>query len=400
MASNTLARPDLRAAGKTFVYRLLPPLWMWWFARILVTYRARQGLLTLAPSSWVRWDSFKYLEIAQHGYSLHRCGANEGLFVSQAWCGNAAWFPGYPLLLRAAEWFGAPVGQAGALLSALLFLAALVLLWNGFLLELGWVRGLLVLGIAAAFPGVVYAFAVFPMSLLALSLVATIWAARAERYGLMAFSAGVGVFAYPNAVVVIPVVAAFLFALPASSVEMRLRRTTLAVVAVAPLLIIAVWHASSVGHWNAFLLEQGNSVHGITSPLLAIWTVVVRQDATIQRLPGNADLAGWVANQTALVAVMVVAAIATAALGRRYRRFRLDRYEVLALAMAIALWLLPLLTSVTGLYRREFAVFPVLIVLRRLPWPYLLALFLACLIVTYHVSGFFFIPTGTRGGLI
>src|SRR4051794_12786564 len=114
-------RGDIAAAPKravnTFTYQWLPPTLAWGFTRILTTYRSRQGLLTLDPSSWVRWDSLTYIEIAQHGYNLHQCGRNESLFYGQTWCGNAAWFPGYPLLLRVAGWFGIPVPEAGALLS-------------------------------------------------------------------------------------------------------------------------------------------------------------------------------------------------------------------------------------------------------------------------------------------
>lgn len=49
--------------------------------------------------TWTQWDQAHYLDIAQSGYQAFPCLPESG-FNQGDWCGNAAWFPFFPLLIR------------------------------------------------------------------------------------------------------------------------------------------------------------------------------------------------------------------------------------------------------------------------------------------------------------
>ena len=57
-------------------------------------------LFLLDLDTWTRWDQSHYLEIAASGYRAFPCTQESG-FNQGDWCGNASWFPFYPLLIRA-----------------------------------------------------------------------------------------------------------------------------------------------------------------------------------------------------------------------------------------------------------------------------------------------------------
>jgi len=388
----------LRSSSSTLLIRAVPPFFAWWFARILVTYRAGQGLLSLGASSWVRWDSISYMGIARHGYYFHQCAPYEGLY-NQHWCTNAAWFPGYPLLLRTARWLGLSLPSAGALLSACAFLAVLVVLWNGFLLELGLRRAVPLLAIAAAFPGVVYAFAVFPMSVEVLAIVVGLLAARHGRLLLMVAAVCVAVFTYPNAVILVPITVVYLVLLRSNSADQVRRRVLLGLATGLPIVAIAIWHATA-GRWDAFLVAQHQQGTGFASPISVLWRLIVTRQGEIQVRSQSASLSWWVSAQTALTAVIVIAAVVVAVAAWR-RRGRVDSTEALVVATVLATWLLGV-SSTAGAnpYRAVFALLPAVILLRHLKVSALWAIAGACALVTWGISAYFFVPTILLGGLV
>lgn len=56
--------------------------------------------LILNLQTWTQWDQSHYLDIATSGYRAFPCTQESG-FNPGDWCGNASWFPFYPLLIRA-----------------------------------------------------------------------------------------------------------------------------------------------------------------------------------------------------------------------------------------------------------------------------------------------------------
>src|SRR4051794_10872666 len=123
------------------------------------------GDALVAPAA--RWDSVWYLNIAQDGYGAH---------------GRSAFFPLYPLLVRAGAWItGSPV-VAGALISTACLVVALAVVHELTRLELGSHAALWTV-VALAFSPVSFFFsAVYSESLFLALSAGTLLAARRGRW--------------------------------------------------------------------------------------------------------------------------------------------------------------------------------------------------------------------------
>jgi Mannosyltransferase (PIG-V) len=156
-----------------------------WFGRVagteqfdprgLTTAHGPLADLLLAPAA--RWDAVWYATIAQDGYPDPSDNA------------KAAFFPLYPVLMRAVGWIvGSPL-LAGVLLSLACFLVALALLHRLVTIELGHddARGTLLL--VAFFPAAFFFSAVYAESLF---LALTVGALLAARQGRWAWAGVVG----------------------------------------------------------------------------------------------------------------------------------------------------------------------------------------------------------------
>src|SRR6266550_1965519 len=154
-----------------------PPLAAFALARGLSwVVAARLGADAFAARTWVKWDSGHYLDIARNGYRLFHCGSS-GFGRAEDWCGNTGWMPLYPLLMALARLAGIDDQVAGLAVSALCHAGALCLIWIAFLQSALTARALLVLAVAAFFPGAIYDQALFPISLFTLCAAASIDAA-------------------------------------------------------------------------------------------------------------------------------------------------------------------------------------------------------------------------------
>ncbi|MGZ6135482.1 MAG: hypothetical protein ACXWK9_13590, partial [Myxococcaceae bacterium] len=269
-------------------------------------------------------------------------------------CGNAAWFPLYPWMLKPLIALGAAPATAGVWVAGLGALGMLVALWNGFLRRRG-MRGWLVLGMAAVFPGAVYQHAIFPTSLALLCLVLAGFFVVRERWALAgAFGAGVALSYVTGVLVAAPnAVAAFL----------RTRGLRPAVVAgglaVCGLLLVLVLHQVLLGHWDAFYWVHRKGFHGMARPVDAFLGVV---GPTFDA--GSDPRARTVGAQTLTVAALVLLGIGTAVATRR----RPSPIRSWAAVSAVVFWVFPLVVGRgVSLYRSEALVLPVLLLLIELP---------------------------------
>jgi hypothetical protein len=123
----------------------------------------------LLGASALRWDSIWYLRIAEHGYST---------------AASTAFFPLYPLLLRAVGTVTGSYVAAGVLISWSAFAAALVLLRRLSEAELGGEAALATVVLLAFAPLSLFFTAIYTEALFLALAVASAYAARRERWAL------------------------------------------------------------------------------------------------------------------------------------------------------------------------------------------------------------------------
>lgn len=386
---------------------LLPPLVVFVLVRLLLCLAAaRSGSPAWAAGSWAHWDSALYLDIAGNGYALVRCGPE---YPPGSWCGNAGWFPAYPALIRLVALLGLPLVTAAAVVSAAAALALLLVLWTRFLHARLAPGPLLLLLLAAVFPGAVYQHAVFPLALFVFAVLVHLDALQRRRWWLAGLAAALAASTYPLGVV-LPLTGFVGAAVVAGgTAPARLRAAaTVGGLAAAGALAVALRLQLSTGRWDAYLLVQDKYGHGLNPP----WQTL---QATLRPL---ADTEGFTAEtaarwQTLFVAVVVAIALAgtTAALlrgggPRGARRCAgtgggatgdgtiADGPARAALPVALfvgAAWLMPLVVgSGVSLYRSEAALLPAVALLRLLPRDVAAVLLALALPLAYVMAQLFF----------
>jgi hypothetical protein len=339
-------------------------IWALATATVLITAVAA-GYSPFSPSTWSRWDSGLYLDIARHGYTLFRCAPPNG----SQWCGNAGWFPAYPWLLRALTTTGVPLAPTALGLSWFFSAATLVLL------RLTFLRERLSLGIWACLayatfaPGQVFFYAVSPISMLTCFLVIHLWLLSRGRWVAAGVAGAVAALAHPVGVMVVPAAAIWLLATTRGE-PIRERGRRVALVAglslVGPAAMTAD-QAVEVGHANAYLLVQGKYGHGIHDP----FGPVVNGIYSVARTSPFA-LAAAPAVQTLFVAFVLACVLVELVLRRRTA----TRTDWLLANWAIVTWVIPHMEANVSWSRSEAALALLAALARRLPLP-LLAVFLA-----------------------
>jgi len=331
---------------------VLPPLLVFGVARLLLVEAANAvGYDGWSAIAWRRFDSVHYLGIATTGYEYFSC-ARLGGPASEA-CGNAAWFPLYPWLLRPLLALGMAPETAGVWVAGLGALGMLVALWTVFLRDRG-LRGWLVLGMAAVFPGAVYQHAIFPISIALLGLVLAAAFTGRERWALAGL-AGTGV--------ALSYVTGILVAIPnglTALLRTRALRPALLAggLAACGFLLVLVLHQVLLGHWDAFYWVHRKGFPAIARPVETFLAVVA---PAFQRVSHRHRM---IAAQAITVATLVLLGLGMAWVGRR----RADPARTWAAVAALLFWAFPLVVGKgVSLYRSDALVLPVLLLLVELP---------------------------------
>jgi hypothetical protein len=329
---------------------LAVPFAIWLATVVAVTsLAAAYGYNPFHGSTWSRYDSVHYEEIARNGYELAHCPP--GVWKPGAWCGDAGWFPGYPWLVRPLHAMGLPLQGSAVAIAWLFALATLVLLWNTFFRRR---REALVLGAlvyAAWAPGMIYGYSIFPLSVLAFFTVAWLWLLGRGRFVPAGLAGAAAVLAYPLGVLVIPV----------SALWVLLRRSAwiTAVLSAGGLAVLFVDQQLETGHWNAYQLVQRNYGHRVVNP------VATTRDVLKPLLTSSQLTHVGPALQSLLVTCVMIALLVAVLL--RWRT--LERWELLVVLWAIVVWVVPLSTNYLSLQRSQAALLPVVVLFRRLPRP-------------------------------
>jgi hypothetical protein len=356
----------------------LPPLAAWLAAAALLCGAATAtGHNALHASTWARWDSAHYVAIARHGYELHRCRRGEGTNARAKWCGDTAWFPAYSLLLAAAGAVGAPLVAAGVVISWLAAAATLFLLWRWFL---GGSRS--GLACAAFAPGVVYLYAVYPLSLLALAGVVFVRLLERDRRSA-GLAGAVAALAYPVAMVVVPVVALVLAWRRRGARARAERWLVVAGPAVLAGVGLLITQRVQTGRWTAYF-DVANDYGGLHDPATTLWDwmrVLSRSSGPL----GYTLVPVW---QLLLVTVLLVAAVAAVAASRR-----LGARRAALVTWCVTVWFVPLLQTGQSLWRSEAALVLLAPLLALLPRPLVWVSATALAVVAFGLAHGFFAGT-------
>jgi hypothetical protein len=167
------------------------------FDHYRLTEPFHDGLANLLVAPAARWDSVWYLAIAHYGY-----------FSRPA----SAYFPLYPLLIRAATPLFGSALLAGAAISLAAMPAALYLLHRLARLDLSERAAALTVLLVALFPTALFLSAVYTEALYLLLSVGAIYAARLDRWRYAGLLGAGAALTRPNGVlVVLPLVIIYLY---------------------------------------------------------------------------------------------------------------------------------------------------------------------------------------------
>ncbi|MFE3585711.1 hypothetical protein [Streptomyces vinaceus] len=184
---SVLSRPSRRDR----MGRLLPPAAAWLVSN-LVTWLIASSSVAGDGSQvayWStagrrRWDAEHYLSIAKAGYEMFRCRDRYADYPDVI-CGNVAWFPGYPMSVRAVSATGLSYEISAVVVSEASLFGIFAVLWYLLGARLTSATGL-TLAIGTVFPGGVYFHAMFPIATGTLALLVCVAGVKRGSWGLAA----------------------------------------------------------------------------------------------------------------------------------------------------------------------------------------------------------------------
>jgi hypothetical protein len=327
---------------------------------VVATAAAVMGYDPWDSATWSRWDSGLYEDIARDGYDLFRC-ADE----PQKWCGDAAWFPGYPWVFGGLHKLGLPLLGAGVFVSWFFAIATIVLLWATFLEKRTDSAVLAALVYAAFVPGQIYNFAIFPLSMLAFATVASLWFLYRGRALLAGIAGAIAAMTYPAGVLLAPIAAIWFLTRRAIPLGDRLvGAATAGGLTLVGFWIVVIDQALETGRWNAFFLvqEKYKQIKGSENPFVVTWDVI---RGAIEHSSGVAVAVGV---QTALVTLVLLVVAARWIWNWRVR----ESVDSMLLLWGAVAWALPLSQS-WSIQRGQAVLLPMAVLVARLParmaWP-------------------------------
>jgi hypothetical protein len=315
------------------------PILTWASSTALVcAVAAARSLSPFDPATWSRWDSRIYLSIAATGYHFS----------------NSACLPLYPWLIRCLGSIGLPLPWGGVVLSNLFQLAALAVLWNGFLAKAERPQALLLMAAAAVFPGMIYEHAVSSVSLLTFLILCHLLLLIRARPGLACLTGIAAGMTHGAGIFLAPAVAVWI------CVHWRRnggRRTALAAAALSPLIglaIVLVVQRLQTGAWDS-------GAKALEFHRYGPWSMV--RLSQMLYIPVVFHPTEWT-KAVVLVQSAVVAALCLAAALRR----RNERGADLILICAWVFWIAPHLSLYRhSYYRVETYLLPLLALFGSLP---------------------------------
>jgi hypothetical protein len=369
---------------RTLFAALMWPLLAFGVGRVfLMLAVSAWGFNPLDYRTWERGDSGLYLDIAVNGFNLWQ--SDGSVYPRGQWMGNCGWMPLYPWTVRVLSMAGFNIHAAAALLALLFHLLTLILLWNFFLTDVDFRRAFCCLLLAAFFPGQIYQFAAFPMSMFAFLILIAFRGVVRSQWWASALGGFAAAITYSTGFLLSIVLG--LFSILSLSPRIPRRKDLLSrmVPIAAPLAGLAsvlVFQRLTVGRWNAFFLVQSKYGHGLHDPAgTLLWQ--------IRFFSGTPNL--WpVVPQLICVALLVLGTCCWVA-ATWHRRPILDR---LLAVFAVVFWVFTLVMGPEFFLRPAATLLPMSCLFRQLPVPFQIAMILIFAAVSAMAVGpFLTVPT-------
>ncbi|MFC9294053.1 hypothetical protein ACFTWH_03885 [Streptomyces sp. NPDC057011] len=384
-------------------HRLLPPVVAWVIANVVTWLVANASIAGdgsrvsfWSTGSRHRWDSGNYLSIAKTGYELFRCRERYANFPD-ATCGNAAWFPGYPMSIRALSATGLSYEISAVAVAEASLLGMFAVLWWLLGARLTWATGL-TLAIGSVFPGGIYFHGMFPIATGTLALLVCIVGVKRGSWVIASAGGFVAASCYPVGAVAVAMLAlSAFFAWQRDTRPVRFAKAGVSAALAGCGVLWAKWVMwQATGRWDAYELIQRSSFHqgDVRQPLDEMRNSYYFPFSDWYRPKGDLPLLlehSLSAHRTELwlnLAFMLLVLV-TAAF-RLIRNRRLDVEEWAALVLTVAIFWTPFFAGAEmSWYRNHAQMFVGLLLVRRMP-RWVQGALLACCTVQYALLGSMF----------
>ncbi|MFF7234505.1 hypothetical protein [Streptomyces sioyaensis] len=382
---------------------LLPPA-VAWLVSNLITWMVAKASIAGDGSSvayWStagrrRWDSEHYLSIAKTGYEMFWCRERHPNFPD-VMCGNVAWFPGYPMVVRAFSATGLSYEISAVIVTELALFGMFAVLWWVLGGKLSWATGL-TLAIGAVFPGGIYFHAIFPIATGTLALLVCVVGVKRGSWGLAAVGGFVATACHlVGAVTVGMLLLSAFFAWAKDPLPVRWAKAAGSAAIAGGGILWAKWQMwQATGKWDAYEIIQKSSYGqgGLREPFSEMAKAYAFPFSDWYRPKGSLP---WLvehaqaAHQTQfwLNALFVLLVLVTAGV-RLVRNRRLSTEERAALILTAGIFLTPFLAGAQmSWYRNHAQMFVALILVRHMP-RWVQAVLLALCAVQYALLGAMF----------
>jgi Gpi18-like mannosyltransferase len=277
-----------------------------------------------AFAAWERFDALWFLRIAEDGY---RPGD-----------GSAAFFPLYPLAIRAVSLAlgGAPLAAA-TIVSNAAFAGALVLLYLLTAEELSERTARTTVLFSCAFPTAHFFLMPYSEAPFLLFVVLAFWSARRSRWGLAAWAAAAAALTRSIGIALAP---ALLVEALHQRAEGRPRWRAGAAAAAAPVLGVALYLASWAvrsGEWLAPATEQASWQRSFSWP----WATLSEGTRTAFAYVGHGNGGYWLVDWLVVAPMLVASAYAAARLRPAYAVYL---WAGLLVPLTFVFWSRPLMS--------------------------------------------------------
>ncbi|MEU9233670.1 hypothetical protein [Streptomyces subrutilus] len=402
-----MSGPARRVRRRDGVRRLLPPVAAWLLANLVSLLTAKAsvagdgtGVAYWSTDSRHRWDSGHYLSIARSGYEMFWCRDRYPDF-RDVMCGNVAWFPGYPMSVRATSATGLSYEASAVLVTEVSLLGMFAVLWWLLGARLTWATGL-TLAVGTVFPGGIYFHAMFPIALGTLALLVCVAGVSRGSWALATAAGFVAVACHPvGAVAVGMLLSSALFAWRRDTRPMRcVKAVTSAALAGCGVLWARWLMWQGTGRWDAYEVLQESSyrqgdLHEPFGEMRRAYDFPFSHWYTPEgRLPWLVEHSLAAHRPQLWLNIALVLLILLTAAVRLVRERRLEVEEWAALVLTLAVFITPFLAGAEmSWYRNHAQMFVGLILVRRMPRWVQVPLLVLCAIQYVFLGAMFY--TGT-----